>query len=282
MMTAAGFFRQRRHERGSNEVYLKSAAEIAIMRRAGRLLRGIIREVTEAAVEGVTTLELDRLAYMRIKEARAIPGFLGLYDFPNTLCISVNEAVVHGIPTKRRLVEGDLVSIDCGLILEGYFADTAYTVPVGRISPVAERLLRTTRESLDAGIAAARVGGRVGDIGAAVERMVHAAGFHCVEGYCGHGVGRSCHEEPQVYNTSQERGKRIASGLTIAIEPMVNVGTSETRELEDGWTVVTADGSLSAHFEHTVAITDAGVEILTLDPVLDGVEALSEGRSVSA
>ncbi len=250
-------------------LYLKSPDELAIMRRAGHLLQRIIHEVVDAAEEGVATLELDKIAYSRIREAKAVPGFLGLYDFPNTLCISINEEIVHGVPGRRKLKQGDLVTIDCGLIIDGFYADTAYTVGVGEISEESQRLLRATRDSLYAGIEAARVGGRVGDIGSAVEKVVYEAGFHCIEEYTGHGIGRELHEEPKVYNTSRERGKRIPNGLTIAIEPMVGVGTGETEELEDGWTVVTKDRSLAAHFEHTVAITDQGVEILTMDPDLE-------------
>lgn len=248
------------------EIYLKSADELAIMRRAGRMLRAILCEVASMASEGVTTLELDRLARSRIREAKAVPAFLGLYDFPNTLCISINEEIVHGIPGKRKLAEGDIVSIDCGVILDGFYADTALTVGIGRISEEAQQLLAATREALDAGLAAARVGGRVGDIGTAVEKVVRRAGFHVIEDYTGHGIGRQLHEEPKVYNTSQERGRRIGHGMTLAVEPMVGVGTGATEELEDGWTVVTKDRSLAAHFEHTVAITRDGVEVLTLDP----------------
>ncbi|MCC5877160.1 MAG: type I methionyl aminopeptidase [Candidatus Sumerlaeia bacterium] len=252
--------------RSRNEVYLKSAEEIDAMRRAGHLLGRVIKEVVGAAVEGVTTLELDKIAYSRIKEAGATPGFLGLYDFPNTLCISMNEEVVHGIPGKRKLVSGDIVSIDCGVILDGFFADRAYTVGVGKISEEAARLLEVTRESLRAGIAAAKVGGRVGDIGAAIEKTVKRGGFHVVEDYTGHGIGRKLHEDPKVFNNGRERGRRIGHGLTLAIEPMVNVGTGATEELKDGWTVVSKDRSLSAHFEHTVAVTRDGVEILTECP----------------
>lgn len=247
----------------TKEIYLKSPSEIAIMRRAGHLLSGIMKEVCAAAVEGVTTLELDRLAFSRIKEAGAKPGFLNLYDFPNTLCISMNEEVVHGIPSKRKLKAGDIVSIDCGLVLEDFFADMAYTVPVGTVSEEARLLLEVTKNSLEAGIAAAQIGGRVSDIGEAVEKVVKAAGFHVVDQYTGHGLGRKLHEEPKVYNTAKPRGPRIGHGMTLAVEPMINVGTSKTRELEDGWTVVTLDGSLSAHYEHTIAITREGVEILT-------------------
>jgi methionyl aminopeptidase len=251
---------------GGKQLYLKSAGEIAIMRRAGHLLQRVIHEVVESAHEGVTTNELDALAHARIKEAGAKPGFLGLYDFPKTLCISINEQVVHGIPGKRRLKNGDLVSIDCGLVLDGFYADTAYTVGVGKVSAEAQKLLDVTRASLAAGIRAAKVGGFVGDIGRAVEQVVSAAGFHCTDGYSGHGLGRQLHEEPSVPNDGKSRIMRVRAGMTLAIEPMVNIGTSAVKELEDGWTVVTEDGSLSAHFEHTIAITHAGVEVLTLDP----------------
>jgi len=256
----------RRGEDG--KLYLKSSGELAVMRRAGHLLQRIMHEVWDIITPGITTLELDKLAHSRIKASGAKPGFLNLYNFPNTLCISVNEAVVHGIPGKRKLIEGDIVSIDCGLILQGFYADTAFTVPVGHVSAEAEKLLQVTKASLQAGINAAQPGGRVGDIGAEVERVVQAAGFTCVEDYTGHGIGRELHEEPRVYNTSKERGRRLVPGMTMAIEPMVNAGGHATRELDDKWTVVTADNSLSAHFEHTVAITNNGVEILTFDPEL--------------
>lgn len=261
---------QKEKQQEPRGVYLKSQQELAIMRRGGHMLQRIIHEVCDAAQEGVTTLELDKLAYHRIREAKAKPAFLGQYGFPNTLCISVNEAVVHGVPTKRKLQSGDIVSIDCGLILEGFYADTAYTVGVGQVSELAQRLMKVTKESLYAGIAAARNGNRVGDVGAAVEDMVRAAGFWCIEKYAGHGVGRTLHEDPQILNQGPAgKGKRLVPGMTVAIEPMVAVGTSKTRELSDKWTVVTADGSLAAHYEHTVAILEDGVEILTLDPSLD-------------
>jgi methionyl aminopeptidase len=247
----------------SDQIYLKSNAELAIMRKAGRMLEQVLREVREAAVEGVTTGELDRIAFSRIKALRARPGFKGLYDFPATLCISINEEVVHGIPGKRKLQNGDIVSIDCGLIWQDFYADSAFTVGVGAISEEAQRLLDVTLHSLWAGISAAKVGGRVSDIGAAVEQVVTGAGFHITENYTGHGLGRKLHEEPKVHNTALPRGPRISSGMTLAVEPMVNVGTSRTEELSDGWTVVTADRSLSAHFEHTIAITHSGLEILT-------------------
>ena len=252
----------------SGAIYLKSSTEIAKMRRGGHMLQRVLKEVCDAAVEGVTTNDLDRIGYSRIKELGAKPAFLGQYGFPKTLCISVNEEVVHGIPGKRVLKNGDLVSLDCGLILDGFYTDTAYTVAVGEPSPEAKVLLDTTLKALYAGIAAAKYDGRIGDISKAIQAVVEGAGFHCAEKYTGHGVGRKLHEEPKVENVYADRGARIGHGLTIAIEPMVNIGTGKTRELNDRWTVVTKDGSLSAHFEHTIAITRDGVEVLTRDPEL--------------
>ena len=270
-----------RQQGSRNDIYLKSPAEIARMRRAGHLLQRIQGEIAALAGVGVSTLELDRLALARIREARAKPGFLGLYGFPNTLCISVNEEVVHGIPSAKRILQdGDIVSVDCGLILDGFYADCARTLAIGNVSEQARRLIDVTTASLYAGLAAARVDGRVGDIGAAVEAVVHAAGFSSVDQYTGHGIGKSLHEEPKVFNTSQERGRRIGNGLTVAVEPMVNVGGAETEELADGWTVVTKDRSLSAHVEHTVAVTRHGVEVLTMDPDNAELRVLVEGAGL--
>lgn len=248
----------------SKPLYLKSAEEIARMRRAGILLHRVMKELTTACVEGMTPLELDKLAYSRIKQAGARPAFLRLYGFPNTLCVSLNDAIVHGIPTNRKFAPGDIVSIDCGLALDGFYSDMAWTVGVGTITREAEQLLRVTEESLHAGIAQARPGNRIGDIGAAIQAVYSPHGYHAAEDYTGHGIGRHPHEEPKVLNTGEERGRRIQPGLVIAIEPMINIGTGKTRELKDGWTVVTADGSLSAHFEHTVAVTEDGPIVLTV------------------
>jgi methionyl aminopeptidase len=246
-------------------IYLKSDAEIARIRRAGRILHAVLKEVAAAAQPGVTTLELDRLARTRIREAKARPAFLGQYGFPATLCISINEQVVHGIPSKRRLQEGDIVSIDCGVVFDGFFSDSAVTVPVGRVSEEAQRLMDVTRESLDRAIAQCLPGNRTGDIGWAVESFVTQHGYSVVEGYGGHGVGRKIHEDPKVDNVGPAgTGERLRRGLVIAVEPMVNIGSGETEELDDEWTVVTKDGSLSAHYEHTVAITADGYEILTI------------------
>lgn len=262
-LRAKGFLQPDRSE----DIYLKSPSEIGRMREAGHLLHRILHEVAQAAQEGVTTLELDRLAYDRIIRAKARPAFLNLYGFPATLCISLNEVVVHGFPTKDKLREGDLLSFDCGLHLNGYCADSAYTVPIGKISEEAQRLLDVTKQALYVGIEAAAYQKRVGEIGEAVQDFVEGKhGMHCIRNYAGHGVGRSVHEAPQVFNYRESRGPRIGNGLTIAIEPMVALGTGETEQLDDGWTVLTADRSLAAHYEHTVAITKEGVEVLTRDP----------------
>ena len=244
-------------------IYLKSEAELAKMRKAGLMLEQVLAEVSAAAVEGVTTAELDRIAFSRIKAMKAKPAFKGLYDFPATLCTSFNEEIVHGIPGKRKLASGDILSIDCGLIHDGFYADSAVTVAVGTISAEARRLLDVTLDSLWAGIHAAAPGGRVSDIGAAIERTVRAAGFFPTENYTGHGIGRKLHEDPKVFNTAEPIGPKLSPGMTLAVEPMINIGTSDAMELSDGWTVVTRDRSLSAHFEHTIAITAQGVEVLT-------------------
>lgn len=247
----------------SRQIYLKSSSEIAIMRKGGHLLEQVLQEVARAVRPGVTTKELDKIAFDRIRAMGCKPAFKGLYGFPATCCISVNEEIVHGIPGSRKLVEGDIVSVDCGLIYEGFYADSAVTLPVGEISAEARRLLDVTKASLAAGIAAISLTGRVSDIGAAVERTVRDAGFHPTKNYSGHGLGRKLHEEPKVENTAEPLGPRFAHGMTVAIEPMINIGTGDTRELSDRWTVVTVDGSLSAHFEHSVAVTREGVEVLT-------------------
>ena len=244
---------------------IKSDEELQAMRKAGRELARVREEVVRAVRPGVSTLELDRLARKRIEELGARPAFLGYNDYPATLCTSINEEVVHGIPNaKRRLSAGDLVSIDFGLILHGFYADTAVTVPVGELSEERKRLIEVTRRALEVGIAAVRVDGRVGDISAAIQRFVESQSMTVVRDYTGHGIGREMHEEPKVPNYGKEgHGLRLRAGMVVALEPMVNLGTWRTEVLEDGWTVVTADGRPSAHFEHTVALTASGVEILT-------------------
>lgn len=248
-------------------ITLKSAREVEVMARAGHIVAETLALMHRLVRPGVSTLELDDAAETFIRShPGATPSFKGLYGFPKTLCVSLNQEIVHGIPSaKRILAEGDIVSVDVGVQLDGLHADSATTIPVGAVSPEAERLLKTTRESLAAGIAAARVGNHVGDIGYAVQQVAEQAGYGVVRELVGHGIGARFHEEPQVPNFgAPKRGARLLEGMTIAIEPMITVGSPKTKTLGDKWTVVTADGSLSAHFEHTVAITAADPKILTI------------------
>jgi methionyl aminopeptidase len=245
----------------------KSPEELDHMRRAGRLVGHTLSTVVEAARPGVALLELDRLAEGTIRGGGGVPSFLGYHGFPATLCLSPNSWVVHGIPNGYRLRDGDILSIDCGAIVDGWHGDAAVTIPVGQVDEAARRLIETTERAMWAGIAQVRAGNRLSDIGHAVERVA-APGYGVVREYVGHGIGTRMHEEPQVPNYGRpHRGLRLDVGLVLAIEPMVNEGGPETRVLDDGWTVVAADGSRSAHFEHTVAITPTGPEVLTL---LDG------------
>ncbi|MBI2773547.1 MAG: type I methionyl aminopeptidase [Chloroflexi bacterium] len=235
------------------------------MRRAGAIVSEMLARCSAAVRPGVTTLDLDRVAAAVLREHGATSSFLGYYGYPATICTSVNEEIVHGIPGKRRLREGDIVGIDAGAIVDGWHADAAVTVPVGEVSRAAADLIRTTREALERGIAAAKARNRLGDIGAAVQSLAEARGYSVVRNYVGHGIGRAMHEPPQVPNYGVSgQGRPITAGLCIAIEPMLNLGKPGTRLLEDGWTVVTADGSLSAHFEHTLAVTAEGPVVLTL------------------
>jgi methionyl aminopeptidase len=246
---------------------LKSPREIEIMARGGAILHATLMHAKAHVRPGISTMELDQLVESFIRShAGAEPAFKGLYGFPGSACISINEEIVHGIPSRKRiLADGDIVTVDVGVKLDGMFTDAAITVPVGTIDELTQRLLDVTERSLAAGIAAAVPDNHVGDIGAAVQAVVEAEGFGVVRELVGHGVGFSPHEELQIPNYGKpKRGKKLSVGLTIAIEPMVNVGTPKTRTLSDKWTVVTADGKRSAHFEHTVAITENGPRILTL------------------
>lgn len=248
-------------------ITIKSPREIDTMAQAGRIVADTLALLSRSVRPGMSTLDLDTLAEDFIRShPGARPSFKGLYGFPKTLCTSINEEIVHGIPSARRVLrEGNIVSIDVGVQLDGLHADSATTVAVGEISPEATRLLRVTRECLKAGIAEARIGNHVGDIGHAVQTVAEAAGFGVVRELVGHGIGTQFHEEPQVPNHGQpKRLARLLEGMTIAIEPMITAGHYVTRTLPDKWTVVTADGSLAAHFEHTVAITGNGPRILTL------------------
>ena len=241
------------------------------MRRSGRLAQRILNRVGEAAVEGASTHDLDKIARRLLEEAGARSPFLGyrkkhIVPFPGAICTSVNGAVVHGVPTPAPLENGDIVSLDCGVILQGWIGDTAGTFAVGEISPRAERLMRITREALFLGSEQARVGNRIGDISFAIQHHVETHGYTVVKDLVGHGVGRTMHEDPNVPNFGEaHKGPKLRAGMTIAIEPMVNEGKEDVRQLDDGWTCVTKDGSLSAHFEHTVAILSDGPEILTID-----------------
>jgi methionyl aminopeptidase len=247
-------------------IQLKSAREIEVMAEGGRILAAAVQHVREAVRPGITTLELDAVAEEFIRShPGATPAFKGLYGFTGSICASINQEIVHGIPSRKRVLgEGDIISIDVGVAYRGYFTDSATTVPVGAVDAQTARLLEVTERSLAAGIAAAVPGNHLGDIGAAVQQVVEGAGFSVVRDLVGHGIGAEFHEEPQVPNYGKpKRGLKLVPGLTIAIEPMVNVGGPMTRTLPDKWTIVTVDGSRSAHFEHTVAITENGNRVLT-------------------
>ncbi|TMC64338.1 MAG: type I methionyl aminopeptidase [Chloroflexota bacterium] len=246
-------------------IIYKSQDEIELMREAGAILAETLSHLQSLARPGVTLLDLDREADKVIRARDCIPGFVGYDGYKNAICTSVNDQVVHGIPTNRKLREGDLLSLDAGLIYRGFWADAGLSVGVGKVSPEAQRLMDVTRESLAIGIDQARDGNRIGDISAAVQRHVEAAGFSVVRQFVGHGIGRDMHEDPQVPNFGiAGRGPMLKPGMVLAIEPMVNAGSPEVALLGDGWTVVTVDHSLSAYFEHSVAITAEGPEILTV------------------
>ena len=245
-------------------IILKSKSEIDKMRVACRVVAEVLKDLIHEVRSGVSTLELDAIAERGIRARGAIPAFKGYRGFPNTLCVSVNEQVVHGIPSKRRLKEGEIVGLDLGAKWDGYYGDAAVTVPVGHVAPTAQSLLITAEEALRIGINEVRPGKHLSDISHAIQSYAEAHGYSVVRAFVGHGIGTALHEEPQVPNFGPPgRGPRLKVGMVLAIEPMVNVGDADVEILEDGWTVVTADGRLSAHFEHTVAITEEGPQILT-------------------
>jgi methionyl aminopeptidase len=247
-------------------IQLKSARELEIMAASGRILAATHQHVKPAIQPGVTTMQLDHMVETFIRShAGATPSFKGLYDFPGSACISINQEIVHGIPsTKRILADGDIVTVDIGVYLGGFHTDSAWTYAVGRITPEVQRLLEVTEASLWAGIEQARLGNHIGDIGAAVEAVVEKGRFSVVRDLVGHGVGAQMHEDPQVPNHGKpKRGPKLQEGMTLAIEPMVNAGVAATRTLADKWTIVTLDGAMSAHFEHTVAVTADGPRVLT-------------------
>lgn len=253
----------------------KSERELATMARAGEVVAAVLELIGTSIQPGLTTAELDGLAEAEIRRRGGVPTFKGYRGFPGSICASPNDMVVHGIPGRYRLEEGDTLSVDVGVTLDGFVADSAYTFAVGDIEPEPQRLLETCQAALAAGIAEARAGRRIGDISAAVQRVTEQAGFSVVKTLVGHGVGRSMHEEPQIPNYGEPgRGPELAEGMTLAIEPMINAGGEEVRLAEDGWSISTADGSLSAHFEHTVAVTGDGPRILTFS------ERLARSRPV--
>jgi len=261
-------------------IVCRSAAEIEKMARVNALVARVLAELAAAVAPGVTTGQLDALAEQRLREAGAEPAFKGYHGYPATICASVNEQVVHGIPSERALVEGDIISIDMGAKLGGFYGDSAVTVPVGRVAPEAERLLAVTRAALDQALGVVKAGARVSDIGAAVQGFVEPLGFSVVREFVGHGIGTALHEEPQIPNYGVAgRGPRLAEGMVLAIEPMVNAGKAAVKVLADGWTAVTKDQGLSAHFEHTVVVTGDGCRILTLPETAAGSR---DGRAASA
>jgi methionyl aminopeptidase len=246
-------------------IIVKSRDEIGIMREAGRHLAEVLQILVDALRPGIIELELDEIVRREYKKRTLIPTFLGYYGYPATVCVSINDEIVHGIPGKREVLDGDIVSIDLGCTHKGFVADSAVTVGVGDVSQDKQRLINVCKEAVWRGIGAARGGARIGDIGYAIQTWVEGEGFSIVKEYVGHGVGRQMHEEPQIPNFGKpDTGLVLRPGMVIAIEPMVNVGTWQTKKDSDNWTVRTKDGSLSAHFEHTLAITDGEAEVLTL------------------
>ncbi|MCR4296704.1 MAG: type I methionyl aminopeptidase [Elusimicrobia bacterium] len=250
-------------------VEVKTPEELALMRRAGGVVGDILVLLKGLVKPGMTTGEIDQIAREELKKRGAKPAFLNYHGFPGVICVSVNCEIVHGIPSdKRVLKDGDIVGLDFGAIIEGWYGDSAITVPIGTISPEAQRLVTVTRECLEKALAAVKNGNRIGDIGFAVQTHAQSNGYTLVREFVGHGIGRALHEEPPVPNYGKPgTGGRLKSGMTIAIEPMVNMGGPEVSTLGDGWTAVTKDGKLSAHFEHTVAVTDTGYDILTLPTI---------------
>lgn len=245
-------------------IILKSSEEVGKIKRAGRIVSEVLRELKKQVKPGVTTLDLDRIAEEGIRKRGGQPAFKGYRGFPATLCASVNDEIVHGIPSKRTLQEGDIIGLDLGAIVDGYYGDAAITVAVGAIRPEVRRLVQVTEESLYQGIEQMQAGNRLSDVSHAVQTHVEAAGYSVVKDFVGHGIGQALHEEPQLPNFGKPgQGPRLRAGMVLAIEPMVNMGKDGVRVLSDHWTAVTEDGSLSAHFEHTVAITEAGPVILT-------------------
>ena len=245
-------------------IIYKTPAEIEIMREAAQIVSRTLGILAAEIKPGITPLYLDKIAEEYIRSQNALPGFLGMYGFPNTLCISINEQVVHGIPSNRILKDGDIISVDCGSKFEGFYGDHAYTFEVGEVAPETKKLLQVTKDCLDLGVAQTKAGNRIEDIGFAIQQHAEKNGYGVVRDLVGHGLGRTMHEEPQVPNYGRQgRGKKIQEGLVLAIEPMINLGTEKVITLSDEWTIVTADGKPSAHFEHDVAVVNGKPEVLS-------------------
>jgi methionyl aminopeptidase len=245
-------------------IVYKTAEEIELMRQAALVVSRTLGEIAKIMKPGTTGIQIDKLAEEYIRDQGAIPGFLGLYDFPNTLCISPNAQVVHGIPSNEPFKDGDIISVDCGAILNEYYGDHAYTFEIGEIAPEIKSLLKVTKECLDKGIEATNTSNRISDIGYAIQQHAEAHGYGVVRELVGHGLGKQMHEDPQIPNYGKRgRGKKIKNGLTIAIEPMINMGTEKIKQLSDGWTILTGDGAPSAHYEHDVAVVDGKPVVLS-------------------
>lgn len=245
-------------------IEIKTAEEIELMRESALIVSKTLGMLAEEVKPGVTTLYLDTMAETFIRDHGAVPGFLGLYDFPNSLCMSPNAQVVHGIPNDTRLEEGDIISIDCGALKNDFYGDHAYTFEVGEVAPETKKLLQATKESLYVGIRELKIGNRVGDVGYAIQKYTEDRGYGVVRELVGHGLGRKMHEDPEMPNYGKRgRGKKFVEGMVVAIEPMINLGTRRIKQLNDGWTILTADGKPSAHFEHNVAIVDGKPQLLS-------------------
>lgn len=259
-------------------IITKTKEEIQLMREAAQVVSKTLGMLAKEVKPGVTTLYLDKLAEEFIRDQGATPGFKGLYDFPNTLCVSPNAQVVHGIPNDTPLQEGDIVSIDCGAIKHGFYGDHAYTFPIGEITPEIQKLLHITKESLYKGIREFKIGNRVGDVGFAIQQYCEKEGYGVVRELVGHGLGRTMHEDPEMPNYGKRgRGKKFIEGMTVAIEPMINMGTRKIKQLKDGWTILTQDGKPSAHFEHDVALVDGKPKLLsTFDYIYEALGITSD------
>ncbi len=245
-------------------IKLKTLEEIELMRKSALLVSKTLGMVASEIKPGVTTLYLDKLAEEFIRDHNGVPGFLGLYDFPNSLCMSPNAQVVHGIPNNTPLVEGDIISVDCGVLMNGFYGDHAYTFEVGEVDPAIKKLLQVTKESLYEGIKAFKIGNRVGDVGFAIQNYCENNGYGVVRELVGHGLGKVMHEDPEMPNYGRRgRGKKFKNGMVVAIEPMINLGTQKINQLKDGWTILTADRKPSAHFEHDVALINGKPELLS-------------------